>query len=72
MVAYREVNEGLPNAAVIAADNFQTTRILDRNGTLLQEIADQDSGWRTFVPYDKISPSGRRHRRGRGRDLLEP
>ncbi|HEU5434105.1 MAG TPA: biosynthetic peptidoglycan transglycosylase, partial [Thermomicrobiales bacterium] len=56
MVAYREVNQGLPNAAAIAADTFQTTRILDRNGTLLQEIADQDFGWRTFVPYDKISP----------------
>jgi penicillin-binding protein 1C len=56
MVAYREVNDGLPNAAAIVADTVQTTRILDRNGTLLQEIADPDTGWRTFVPYDKISP----------------
>jgi penicillin-binding protein 1C len=53
---YQEVNGSLPNAAVIAADTFQTTRILDRNGVLLQEIADQDYGWRTFVPYEKISP----------------
>ena len=29
---------------------------LDRNGVLLQEIADQDFGWRTFVPFEEISP----------------
>ncbi|MCC6313857.1 MAG: transglycosylase domain-containing protein [Thermomicrobiales bacterium] len=56
MVSYREVNASLPNAARIAADTFQTTRILDRNGNVLQEIADQDFGWRTFVDYDRISP----------------
>ncbi|MBA3450222.1 MAG: transglycosylase domain-containing protein, partial [Chloroflexia bacterium] len=53
---YQEINGSLPNAAHIAADTFQTTRILDRNGVLLQEIADQDYGWRTFVPYEEISP----------------
>ncbi len=53
---YQEINGSLPNAAHIAADTFQTTRILDRNGELLQEIADQDYGWRTFVPFEKISP----------------
>jgi penicillin-binding protein 1C len=53
---YQEVNGSLPNAAVVSADVFQTTRILDRNGVLLQEIADQDYGWRTFVPFEKISP----------------
>ena len=53
---YQEINGSLPNAAHISADTFQTTRILDRNGELLQEIADQDYGWRTFVPFDEISP----------------
>ena len=56
VAAYKEVNDSLPNAAVVAAGTFQTTRILDRNGVLLQEIADQDYGWRTFVPFDQISP----------------
>jgi membrane peptidoglycan carboxypeptidase len=52
---YRELNESLPNAGLIAADTFQTTRILDRNGKLLQEIPDPDYGWRTFAPLDRIS-----------------
>src|ERR671913_1276441 len=52
---YQEINGSLPNAAQVSADVFQTTRILDRNGVLLQEIADQDYGWRTFVPFEKIS-----------------
>ena len=56
VAAYREVNEGLPDAALIAADTFQTTRIFDRDGKLLQEIADPNSGgWRTFVPLEKVS-----------------
>src|SRR5918999_4705539 len=53
---YQEINGSLPNAAKVSADVFQTTRILDRNGILLQEIADQHYGWRTFVPFEKISP----------------
>src|ERR671917_2163269 len=53
---YQEINGSLPNAARVSADVFQTTRILDRNGVLLQEIADQDYGWATFVPFEKISP----------------
>lgn len=56
MRQYQEINGSLPNAADVSAGLFQTTRILDRNGVLLQEIADQDYGWRTFVPFEKISP----------------
>ncbi|MBA3415254.1 MAG: transglycosylase domain-containing protein [Chloroflexia bacterium] len=52
---YQELNASLPNAGLIAADTFQTTRILDRNGDLLQEIPDPDYGWRTFAPLDRIS-----------------
>jgi hypothetical protein len=53
--AYRKVNADLPNAAAIAVDTFQTTRIFDRNGSLLQEVDNPDYGWRTFVPLDKVS-----------------
>ena len=53
---YKELEASLPNAAIVTAQTFQTTRIYDRDGILLQEIADQDFGWRTFIPYDKMSP----------------
>lgn len=54
--AYKEVNKDLPNAAQISAKTFQTTRIYDRNGTLLQEVDNPDFGWRSYVKYDDISP----------------
>ena len=54
MEAYREVNAELPNAAEIAVDTFQTTRIYDRNGTLLQEVDNPNYGWRTFVGMDQM------------------
>lgn len=54
--AYRRVNAGLPNAAVVTVDTFQTSRIYDRNGKLLQEIEAPDGGWRTFVTIDQIAP----------------
>ena len=36
---------------------FETTRILDRNGNLLYEIVDPNAGRRTYVPLDRISPT---------------
>lgn len=39
------------------ASQFETTRILDRNGTLLYEILDPTAGRRTFITLDKISPA---------------
>ncbi len=54
--AYREVNKDLPNAAVVAGDTFENSIIYDRNGGVLQEIANPNNGWRTFVPLDQISP----------------
>lgn len=54
--AYRRINAGLPNAAMVTVDTFQTSRIYDRNGKLLQEIEAPDGGWRTFVTLDQISP----------------
>jgi len=55
MAAYRDVNEELPNAAEVAVDTFQTTRIHDRNGVLLQEVDNPNYGWRTFVPLEGVS-----------------
>jgi penicillin-binding protein 1C len=39
------------------ASQFETTRILDRNGSLLYEILDPNAGRRTYVPLSKISPN---------------
>jgi len=39
------------------ASQFETTRILDRNGNLLYEILDPTAGRRTYVTLDKISPA---------------
>jgi penicillin-binding protein 1C len=38
------------------ASQFETTRILDRNGNLLYEILDPNAGRRTYVPLAKIAP----------------
>ncbi len=38
------------------AAQFETTRILDRNGDVLYEILDPNAGRRTYVPLKKISP----------------
>lgn len=38
------------------AAQFETTRILDRNGDVLYEILDPNAGRRTYVPLEKISP----------------
>lgn len=53
--AYKEVNKDLPDAARIAVNTFQTSRIYDRNGTLLQEVGHPDFGWRTFVSMDQMT-----------------
>jgi penicillin-binding protein 1C len=39
------------------AAQFETTRILDRNGTLLYEINDPSAGRRTYVPLAEMSPN---------------
>ncbi len=36
---------------------FETTRILDRNGNILYEILDPNAGRRTYVPINQISPN---------------
>jgi len=38
------------------ASQFETTRILDRNGNTLYEIIDPNAGRRTYVALDRMSP----------------
>ncbi len=53
---YQDVTGSLPDAENIFSETFQTTRIYDRDGNLLQDVDDPNGYWRTFVPYDQISP----------------
>ncbi len=39
------------------ASQFETTRILDRNGQPLYEILDPTAGRRTYIPLENISPN---------------
>lgn len=60
LVQYYRISSTLPD--VEAEDirgrisQFETTRILDRNGDLLYEIIDPNAGRRTYVTLDEISP----------------
>lgn len=38
------------------ASQFETTRIVDRNGSVIYEIIDPNAGKRTFVPLERMSP----------------
>ncbi len=55
---YFSVASKLPNVENLRerASQFETTRILDRNGNVLYEILDPNAGKRTYVKIDKISP----------------
>jgi penicillin-binding protein 1C len=55
---YYTLAAGLPSVDDLRshAAQFETTRILDRQGNLLYEILDPNAGRRTYVPLDKISP----------------
>ncbi len=56
---YYSIARALPSVDDLQsrASQFETTRILDRNGNSLYEITDPNAGRRTFVPLEKISPS---------------
>ncbi|HLA07186.1 MAG TPA: transglycosylase domain-containing protein [Anaerolineales bacterium] len=56
--SYYSIARTLPNVDDLKnrASQFETTRILDRNGNLLYEILDPGAGRRTYVTLDKISP----------------
>ncbi len=56
---YYQVAATLPDVATLRerASQFETTRILDRNGNVLYEILDPNAGRRTFVRLEQISPN---------------
>ncbi|HEY5983985.1 MAG TPA: PBP1A family penicillin-binding protein [Anaerolineales bacterium] len=56
---YYSIASALPSVSDLKqrSSQFETTRILDRNGNLLYEIVDPNAGRRTYVPLDRISPS---------------
>jgi penicillin-binding protein 1C len=58
IVQYYRIARSLPDVTELRqkASQFETTRILDRNGNLLYEILDPNAGRRTFRPLSKISP----------------
>jgi penicillin-binding protein 1C len=55
---YFKIAATLPDVSTLKqrASQFETTRILDRNGNVLYEIIDPNAGRRTYVPLTKISP----------------
>jgi 1A family penicillin-binding protein len=56
---YYSIAAGLPSVSDLQqrASQFETTRILDRNGDLLYEIVDPQAGRRTYIPLNEISPN---------------
>jgi 1A family penicillin-binding protein len=56
---YYSIASNLPSVGDLQGHSaqFETTRILDRNGDLLYEILDPNAGRRTYVTLDKISPA---------------
>jgi 1A family penicillin-binding protein len=56
---YYSIASSLPAVSDLQqrTSQFETTRILDRNGNLLYEIVDPNAGRRTFVPLERISPN---------------
>ncbi len=55
MGLYAYYARGLPDPGTLSHRQlFQTARILDRNGKLLQEVNDPQGGRRTLVPLSEI------------------
>ncbi len=59
LFSYYRIARTLPSVDDLKsrASQFETTRILDRNGNLLYEILDPTAGRRTYVTLDRISPA---------------
>ena len=57
-VFYRVILSGLPDVSNLRAkaSQFETMRILDREGNLLYEIVPPEAGRRDYVTLDEISP----------------
>ena len=58
LLQYNVIAKTLPDVEDLRknASQFETTRILDREGHLLYEILDPNAGRRTFIPLADISP----------------
>lgn len=58
LISYYRIARTLPSVDDLRnrTSQFETTRILDRNGNPLYEILDPNAGRRTYVPLDRISP----------------
>ncbi len=58
IIQYFAIARTLPNVSELKnrASQFETTRIMDREGNLLYEILDPNAGRRTYVKLDEISP----------------
>jgi penicillin-binding protein 1C len=58
LFSYYSIARTLPSVEDLQnrASQFETTRILDRNGNPLYEILDPTAGRRTYVTLDKIAP----------------
>lgn len=58
LFSYYSIARTLPSVEDLKAhaSQFETTRILDRNGNSLYEILDPNAGRRTYVPLNQISP----------------
>ncbi|MBL8080827.1 MAG: PBP1A family penicillin-binding protein [Anaerolineales bacterium] len=59
MYQYYKIASALPEIGDLRnrASQFQTTRILDRNGQVLYEILDPNTGRRNYIPIENISPA---------------
>ena len=58
VIKYFSIAASLPSIEDLRdkASQFETTRIVDRNGNLIYEILDPNAGRRTYVPLEEISP----------------
>jgi penicillin-binding protein 1C len=58
VIQYYTIAATLPDVDSLRerASQFETTRILDRNGNTLYEILNPNAGRRTYVTLDKVSP----------------
>ena len=56
---YYSIASTLPDVADLKnrSSQFQTTRILDRNGQTLYELNDPNAGRRNYIPLSEISPN---------------
>ncbi|HMM40310.1 MAG TPA: transglycosylase domain-containing protein, partial [Thermomicrobiales bacterium] len=58
VASWNYFTEDLPAIDQFEARQFETTRIYDRNWTLLYEVSDPEYGWRTYLSLDEITNNG--------------